>query len=164
MTRLLAFAAALLIAAAPLARAGDKPGDAAALKGVHTGKVVWDVSMANPDTLAVFLSVVRETYDDLVRQGVRPEMVLAVHGAPVRFVRAKRDDLPFETGVAVDKINAILDDLAARPGVRVEVCAVANRLFGVDDASIKPNFHVVGNTWVSLIGYQAQGYALVPIN
>ncbi|MBF0326751.1 MAG: DsrE family protein [Alphaproteobacteria bacterium] len=164
MKRLILVVAALFALAAAPVHAADKPNDAAALKGVKTGKVVWDVSMANPETLALFLSVVRETYDDLARQNVKPEMVLAIHGVPVKFVRANRDDLPLETSTAVDKINDVLDDLAKRPGVRIEVCSIANRLFGVDNASIKPNYHVVGNTWVSLIGYQAQGYAVVPIN
>ena len=164
MKRLILVVAALVALAITPVHAADKPSDAAALKGVKTGKVVWDVSMANPETLALFLSVVRETYDDLARQNVKPEMVLAIHGVPVKFVRTNRDDLPLETGAAVDKINDVLDDLAKRPGVRVEVCSIANRLFGIDNASIKPNYHVVGNTWVSLIGYQAQGFAVVPIN
>lgn len=164
MRRLVLAMAALAMLAAASVRAAEKPSDAAALKGVTAGKVVWDVSMANPETLSLFLSVVRETYEDLARQKVKPEMVLAIHGAPVKYVRSNRDDLPFETTAAVDKINEILDDLARRPGVRIEVCSIANRLFGVDNASIKPNFHVVGNTWVSLIGYQAQGYGVVPIN
>lgn len=164
MKRLILVVAALVVLAAAPVHAADKPSDAAALKGVTIGKVVWDISMANPETLALFLSVVRETYDDLARQNVKPEMVLAIHGVPVKFVRANRDDLPLETSPAVDKINDVLDDLAKRPGIRIEVCSIANRLFGVDNASIKPNHHVVGNTWVSLIGYQAQGYAVVPIN
>lgn len=164
MKRLMLVVAAMIALAAAPVHAADKPSDAAALKGVKTGKVVWDVSMANPETLALFLSVVRETYDDLARQNVKPEMVLAIHGVPVKYVRANRDDLPLETSTAVDKINDVLDDLAKRPGIRIEVCSIANRLFGVDNASIKPNYHVVGNTWVSLIGYQAQGYAVVPIN
>lgn len=164
MKRLILVAATLVMFAAAPVHAADKPSDAAALKGVTTGKVVWDISMTNPETLALFLSVVRETYDDLARQNVKPEMVLAIHGVPVKFVRTNRDDLPLETSAAIDKINDVLDDLAKRPGVRVEVCSIANRLFGIDNASIKSNFHVVGNTWVSLIGYQAQGYSVVPIN
>ena len=164
MKRLFLILAALAALAAAPAGAGDKPGDSAALAGVTTGRVVWDVSMANPATLALFLSVVRETYDDLARQNVKPEMVLAIHGAPVRYVRTDREDLPLDVAAAVDRVNEVLDDLAARPGVRIEVCSIANRLFGVDNAAIKKNFHVVGNTWVSLIGYQAQGYAIVPIN
>ena len=165
MSLLRFIAALLLLAATPVtAPAAERPNDAMALKGVTTGKVIWDISMANAETLAVYLSVVRETYDDLVRQNVTPQMVLAVHGAPVRYVTRSTDDLPLDIMAAVDKVNAILDDLAGRPGVRVEVCAVANRLFGIENATIRPNFHVVGNTWVSLIGYQAQGYALVPVN
>lgn len=164
MKRLVLVLATLVALTTGPAAGADKPSDAAALAGVTTGKVVWDVSMANPATLALFLSVVRETYDDLARQNVKPEMVLAIHGAPVRFVRAEREDLPLDVAAAVDRVNDVLDDLAARPGVRIEVCSIANRLFGVDNAAIKKNFHVVGNTWVSLIGYQAQGYAIVPIN
>jgi len=160
---MLAAAAAAVLSGTPL-QAADKAGDAAALKGVTTGKVVFDISTAKPETLATLLSVVRETYDDLVRQNVEPEMVLAIRGAPVKYVRADREDLPLETREAVEKVNAILDDLSKRPGVRVEVCAITNRMLGLADAGIKPNFHVVGNTWVSLVGYQAQGYALVPIN
>ena len=178
MKKFLCVMAVLLASLVGPTLAAEKPSDASALKGVTTGRVVWDVSMSNPTTLALFLSVVRETYDDLARQNVKPEMVLAIHGAPVRYVRKDREDLPLDVAAAVDRgadrtaavdaevdrINDVLDDLAARPGVRIEVCSIANRLFGVDNAAIKPNFHVVGNTWVSLIGYQAQGYAIVPIN
>lgn len=159
----LGFILALLLAAAPVA-AAEKPADTQALKGVSAGKVVWDVSMANPEMLALYLSVVRETYDDLVRQKVKPEMVLAVHGVPVKYLVKDRSALPFEIQPKVDEVVGHLEKLAALPGVRVEVCSVANRLMGVDNASILPAFHVVGNTWVSLIGYQAQGYAVIPVN
>lgn len=165
MKRILTVAATVvLLALAGPAGAADKPSDAAALNGVTTGKVVWDISMASPETLALFLTVVRETYDDLVRQNVKPDMVLAIHGVPVKYVTRSHDQLPFEAQVPVEKINGVLDDLAKRPGVRIEVCSIANRLMGVDNAAVRPAYHVVGNTWVSLIGYQAQGYAVVPIN
>ncbi len=157
-------AAILLTTLAMPAVAADKPSDAAALKGVTTGKVVWDISMANPEMLALFLTVVRETYDDLKRQNVTPDMVLAIHGVPVKYVTRSHDQLPFEAQVPVEKMNAVLEDLARRPGVRIEVCSIANRLMGVDNAAVRASYTVVGNTWVSLIGYQAQGYAVVPIN
>jgi intracellular sulfur oxidation DsrE/DsrF family protein len=143
--------------------AQTKPDDTRALNGVSTGKVVWDISMANPETLALYLSVVRETYDDLVRQNVKPDMVLAIHGLPVRYVRKDVSDLPFEAMPHIETINEVLDDLKGRPGVRIEVCSVANRLMGVENGSIRDGLQVVGNTWVSLIGYQAQGYAVIPI-
>lgn len=70
-------------------------------------------------------------------------------------IAPRRPDLPLESSVFVDNINDILDDLATRPGVRVEVCSVANRSFGISNASNKPNFQVVGNKWVSLIASQS---------
>jgi hypothetical protein len=40
---------------------------------------------------------------------------------------------------------------------------VATRLFSVDNATLLPGIEPVGNTFVSLIGYQAQGYATIPV-
>ncbi len=157
----------LLIAAVALVAvpaAAEAPDDAAALRGVERARVVWDITTADAERLGLFLEVVRETYDDLVRQEVEPRFVLAIHGAPVKYVTEDRDALALETQFAADKLNAVLDDLAGRAGVRVEVCAVANRLLGVDNASFRDGIHVVGNTWVSLIGYQAQGYVMVPVH
>jgi len=41
------------------------------------------------------------------------------------------------------------------------VCAVAIRIFKVDKATLIPDLVLVGNSLISLIGYQNQGYALV---
>lgn len=51
----------------------------------------------------------------------------------------------------------------AKQGVRFEACAIATRLFHVDNASMISDVKVVGNTFISLIGYQAKGYAVIPI-
>jgi len=45
----------------------------------------------------------------------------------------------------------------------MESCSVATRLFKVDNASLLDGIKPVGNTFVSLTGYQAQGYANIPI-
>lgn len=140
-----------------------KQNDMNALFGGTVGKVMWDISMSNPETPALYLSVVQKTYNDLILQNVKPKMVLAVHGAPVRYLHKDISNLPFDSLHHIEKINEILDDMRVRPGVRIEVCSVANRLLGVNDADIRDGLHVVGNTWISLIGYLAQGYAVIPI-
>jgi intracellular sulfur oxidation DsrE/DsrF family protein len=45
----------------------------------------------------------------------------------------------------------------------MEACSVATRLFGVDNGTLLDGIKPVGNTFVSLTGYQAQGYANIPI-
>ena len=48
-------------------------------------------------------------------------------------------------------------------GVKFEVCEVSTRLLKVDNATVLPTAKVVANTFISLIGYENRGYAIVPI-
>ncbi len=62
----------------------------------------------------------------------------------------------------LDKIAAQLAELQQQ-GVRMEACSVATRLFKLDNDSLIEGIKPVGNTFVSLTGYQAQGYVNIPI-
>ena len=141
----------------------EKPGDRAALEGVRAGKVVWDINMGDAKKLSLYLKVIRETYDDLVRQGVAPDMIFAFRGKSVLLISTDREAIPLEQHVYLDEVAELLADLNQRPGVRMEACSVACRLFGVKVESLLPRIQAVGNTFVSLIGYQAQGYGTIPI-
>lgn len=151
-----------LLASPPLLHA-EKPADEAALEGVTRGKVVWDINMGDPKKLSLYLRVIEETYDDLVRQGVAPDMVFAFRGRSVLLISTDREEIPLEQHVYLDEVAELLADLSNRPGVRMEACSVACRLFGVKAESLLPRIKAVGNTFVSLIGYQAKGYGTIPI-
>ncbi|MDF1529021.1 MAG: hypothetical protein P1R74_07810 [Sedimenticola sp.] len=150
----------LLIPAFALAQ---KPDDAHALSGVKTGKVAWDVTVGSPAKLLMYLGVIEETYDDLKRQGVEPDMVFAFHGPVLNLISTDRTDVPLDQEADYDKVTEKLKGLLARPGVRMEACSVATRLMGLDSGKFLDGIHYVGNTFVSQIGYQAKGYALIPI-
>ena len=51
----------------------------------------------------------------------------------------------------------------AELGVRQEICAVATRVLGIDNKTILPGLTLVGDGFISLIGYQAQGYHLATV-
>jgi intracellular sulfur oxidation DsrE/DsrF family protein len=51
----------------------------------------------------------------------------------------------------------------AKDRIKLEICDFASKVFGVDPASILPEIKHVPNGWVSVIGYQARGYSLVPV-
>lgn len=140
----------------------DKPDDADALRGVSAGKVVFDVNMGEPKKLTLYLSVIRETVDDLRRQRVKPDVILAFRGKSVKLIKQDREDMALTDFEHLDKIATQLADLSEQ-GVRMEACSVATRLFGVDNKKLLPGIKAVGNTFVSLTGYQAQGYANIPI-
>ncbi|MBF8271938.1 MAG: hypothetical protein HW380_1043 [Magnetococcales bacterium] len=137
--------------------------DADALQGVSEGKVVFDIGMSNPQTLPLYLKVIAQTHADLVRQKVKPTIVLAFHGGAVKLISANREAFPMDQHSFLEEIASLLADLQKKPGVRMEVCGLATKLFGVDNATILPGIKVVGNTFVSLTGYHAQGYAAIPI-
>ncbi len=141
----------------------EKPNDTQALKDVTVGKVAWDVNTGNPRALLVNLRVIEETYEDLKRQGVEPDMIFTFRGPAVRLLSTARTDEPLDEEDTYSEIAEQIKALLAKPRVRMEVCSIATRLNGVDTAMLLPGVEVVGNTFVSQIGYQAKGYASIPI-
>jgi len=48
-------------------------------------------------------------------------------------------------------------------GVKFEACNIATNLFGIDNETILLEIKVVGNTFISAIGYQTKGYSPILI-
>ena len=141
----------------------DQPSDADALNNVTEGKVVWDITIGKPSKLLVYLKVIEETYDDLVRQNVTPEMVFAFRGPAMKLISSQPSDSELDNEQAHEQVLETLVSLSQRPGVSMESCSVAARLLNIDNQSIMTEIKPVGNTFVSLIGYQHKGYALIPV-
>lgn len=164
MNRAQTFIKALLICLLlPGLALADGPGDQHALEGVGTGKVAWDINMGNPERLLLYLRVISETYDGLKHQGVEPDMVFTFRGPSVRLISTKRDEVPLDEEEHYDAIAEQIKGFLTRPNVRMEACSIATRLFGVDGSTLIPGVVHVGNTFISQIGYQAKGYATIPI-
>ena len=142
--------------------AAPKPDDADALRNVAKGKVVFDINMGDAKKMTLYLAVIRETVDDLRRQGVEPDVILAFRGRSVGLISKNREKMELTEFDHLDRIAEQLADLR-KQGVRMEACSVATRLFKVDNATLLDGIKPVGNTFVSLTGYQAQGYANIPI-
>ena len=148
--------------AAPL-QAAEPINDSVALNGVKETQSVFLVDFTNPKKTAFYMKIFNGTHDGLVRQGVKPNMVLVFIGETVRYLTTEPDDLlamEYE-----DELASIAESAKAlkKKGARMEVCAVATDVFKVDNASVLPEMEVVGDGFISLIGWQTQGYKLVPI-
>ncbi len=153
----------LLLLLLPGMAAAEKPSDANALADVSAGKIAWDINMDSAEKLLLYLKVMDETYEDLKRQGVEPDMVLTFRGPSVRLITSDRTDVPLDQEVHLDGVAEQIKAMLDKPNVRAEACSVATRLTGVDPATLLPGVEHVGNTFVSQIGYQAKGYAIIPI-
>lgn len=137
--------------------------DTAALHGVKEGKGVFLIDFSDPKKTAFYLEIIKGTHAGLTRQGVKPRFVIVYIGPTVRFLSTQPDDdLAFEQG---DALKAIADRVKEldQLGVRQEICAVATRVFKVSNETVLPGLTLVGDGFISLIGWQTQGYKLVPL-
>jgi intracellular sulfur oxidation DsrE/DsrF family protein len=140
-----------------------EPNDAAALRGVTEGKGIFLIDFNDPRKAAFYLSIIKETHGGMLRQGVRPDLIIVYIGPTVRFLTTRPDSaLQLEHEDALESIAMLVKELAAL-GVRHEVCAIATRVMRIDDATLLPGLTLVADGFISLIGYQTQGYKLVPL-
>jgi len=142
----------------------EKPSDTDALKNIEVGKVVWDVLVGRPDSLLYYLKLIDETYDDLVRQNVEPDMVFIFHGRAIQLIKSEEVDYLPKDKQAHKEALALISDLNARPGVRMEACSISATRQGIENDGIISDVKMVGNTYVSLIGYQSKGYSVIPVH
>ncbi len=129
--------------------------DRQALAGVQEGKAVFDVNLGNPKVLAVMLDVIEETHHGLKAQGVKPDLIVAFRGPSTKLLTK---DITAETEAIAARVTKLRD-----LGIRLEACGISARILGIPVENLIPEVQPVANTFVSLIGYQAKGYALIPI-
>ena len=153
-----ACAATLFGVRAAMAQATDRE----ALAGLTEVKVAFDITAGDGKGLLNRLSVIDETRQSLISQGVKPHFVLAFRGPATRLVQTDQNlmapaDRPFAAQIAQK-----LKDMRAAAGVdSIEQCSVAVRQQGTKAEHVVPDVKVVGNSWISLMAYQAKGYAYI---
>jgi len=137
--------------------------DAAALGDLKTGKGVFLVDIGDAKKLNFYLEVIQGTYKGMKDQGVDPDFVLVFIGPSVKYLSTLPSaETEQAAGAVLMEIELNVEALAAL-GVKQEVCAVATRVFGIDNKTLLPGLTLVGDGFISLIGYQSQGYHLVPV-
>ena len=137
--------------------------DSVALNGIKTAKSVFLIDFTDVKTTAFYLKIIEGTYNGFKKQGVESKMVLVFIGKTVKFLSTKQKE-EFEMEYE-DELLSIQNSIKkfSTLGVRMEVCAVATKVFNVDNNTIPKQMDIVADGFISLIGWQTQGYKLVPI-
>ena len=153
--------AAVLLVSAPLL-AAEAPDDKAALAGLKEAKIAFDVTTGDSKRLLNVLNTIDETRQSLMKQGVTPHIVLAFRGPATRLIQTDETKIKPEDRDNAKKIAARMKELRKAPGVEsFEQCSVAVRQQETKVENVLPEVKVVGNGWISLMGYQARGYAYI---
>lgn len=135
-----------------------------ALKDVKGVKVVFDVSLGNPTFANAVFWAVRNAYQDEAVSTLpeKPQVAIVFHGPVVKLLSSDRSGFDTKDYGEIDKFQDTLRQMK-KEGVKLEVCLYAAKVLGVDPATIMPEIDQVDNGFISVAGYQAQGYAVVTI-
>jgi len=136
-----------------------------ALKGLKSIKAVFDFELGNPQRALMHLQVIHQTFKNknMWMSKKKPEIVVVFVGPSVKLVSKNRDGFSAEDQKILDEYASTLSAMT-KDGIKFESCLIAAKLLGVEPSSILPEIKQVGNGWISLIGYQAKGYSLVPVS
>jgi intracellular sulfur oxidation DsrE/DsrF family protein len=161
--RLPAILAGMFIAtlAALPAMSGEYP----ALNGVKGVKTVFDVTQGSPQTANIVFWAVNNVNND---QSVRslsdpPQVAVVFHGPAVKMISTDRNGFKDSDKEALDKFANTIREMKAE-GVKFEVCDYALKVMGVDPSTVIPEVDHVPNGFISIAGYQAQGYSVITVN
>jgi intracellular sulfur oxidation DsrE/DsrF family protein len=135
-----------------------------ALEGATSAKAVFDVRTGDPQKAADSLGLIHRTLtdDSLTAIAERPDFAVVFIGPAVRLISTDTAEFSAEERQILEQIAERLTAMAC-DGMTLEACLVAANRFGVDPESFVSGVDPVGNGWISLIGYQAKNYSLVPI-
>jgi intracellular sulfur oxidation DsrE/DsrF family protein len=133
-----------------------------AMKGIESAKAVFDERESNPKNAALHLEVIYQTFKELAAMKKNPVFVVVFIGPSVKLISKDRKGFSTEDQKSLDEIANTISAMS-KDGIELEICLIAAKVFNVDSASVLPEIKRVGNGWISMIGYQAQGYSLVPV-
>ena len=153
----------LLLLGLPGFAGATSPDNSRSLAGLKAVGVIFDVNTGSPQKLLLRLKLIEETVASIAGDGVTPDVVVSFRGGATHFMTRGDKYLPAEDLPFKDQIQAQAKRLKEL-GYRLEQCAVAVRLLKVDPQDIIPEVPLVGNGYISMIGYQNRGYAFVPMD
>ena len=135
-----------------------------ALKDVKGIKAVFDVSQGSPGVSNVIFWAVKNVYEDQSVKSLseKPQIAIVFHGPAVKLISTDRSSFAKEDYGEIDKFHEMIRQLK-KDGVKLEVCLYAAKVMEVDPATILPEIDHVGNGFISVIGYQTQGYSVVRV-
>lgn len=136
--------------------------DTEALHGLKVAKAVYMLDVKEPGRMAHVLKVIEETNQSIAKQNVKPETIVVVIGPSVAFLTQDRRGISYMDQRAVSEVQGMLGKLK-KAGARIEACGIALRGMDVKPGMLIPEVTAVGDGYISAIGYQAQGYQLVPV-
>lgn len=133
-----------------------------AMQGVESADAVFDFRISDPTTALAHLGLIHTMKNDpnMAVNGSRPDIILVFIGPSVKLVSTDRSGFDPQEQKTLKQLAEKIADMN-RDGITFEICMVAARANNVDADTILPEIEKVENGWISLVGYQKKGYAMI---
>jgi intracellular sulfur oxidation DsrE/DsrF family protein len=154
------FVCVLLVAVTVFAEPAAK---VKSLTGLKQVKFVVDVKGGEPKSLLRRMEFIDRTYRQLTAAGMKPVVVVAFRGQASLFITKGDGYVATEEKGAKIEMKSWIERFK-QAGFQIEQCAIAAQMLDIDVKDFLPQVEVVENGYVSLIGYQQQGYAFLPMD
>ena len=133
------------------------------LKGLKQAQVYFDVSLKDDKLLVLRMELVDRTVKQMEEAGLEVNGVVGFRGGASRFI-TQNDHYVLEEEVSNKrKIQDWVKRFSSK-GIAIEQCAIAAEILNIPTKDFLPEVTVVGNAYISLVGYQAKGYSVVPMD
>jgi intracellular sulfur oxidation DsrE/DsrF family protein len=133
-------------------------------RGNAEARAVWDFTIGEPDKFAMRLEDMRDTMRAFAQRGMKPRFAMIVRGPASKLImRSPPSPSTPELQKAAARIAPLLEELAGQ-GLFVEQCGVALGRQGVRREDLLSLVTVIENSFVSIVDYELQGYAYVPVD
>lgn len=135
----------------------------ASLKGLSEIYTLYDIRKANPKAMLSYLKGIESNYNNLTKENVKPHFRIIFISSPVQFITTHPSDIiEMEYSGTLENIAKQIARLK-KLGVKMEACATATAYFKVDNDTLLPGINPVRSGFIAVMGWQAQGYSLVPV-
>ena len=153
---------AAMVFAAPVMCALTWAADDNPVAGLKEAKVAFDITVGEPNRMLLVLNTIEETREGFMRQGITPRFVLAFRGPASLLTQTDLSRFKPEDRETAAKVTVKLKQLRGTAGIeRMDQCSIAMRSQKVDRTQVNPDVTIVENGWITLVGYQAKGYAYI---
>ena len=133
------------------------------LKGLKQAQVYFDVSLKDDKLLVLRMELVDRTVKQMEEAGLDVNGVVGFRGGASRFI-TQNDHYVLEEEVSNKrKIQDWVKRFSSK-GIAIEQCAIAAEILDIPTKDFLPEVTVVGNAYISLVGYQTKGYSVVPMD
>ena len=146
----------------PVFAAGSGFDNSSALEGLTEVQVYFDVTQGKADVLLARMDLIERTLKQLEQDSIAVTAVIGFRAGASHYITAGKDYVLDEEIATKLKIGAWVQQFS-QSGITVEQCSIAAAQQGITAADFLPEVTVVQNGFVSLIGYQAKGFAVIPI-